>query len=106
MIETPNLNYIKELAGEDIEFEKKFIKIIKEEFPEEVDTYLGHIQTNELLMAAETVHKLKHKFNVLGLEKAYGYAVTYEENLREGNINMDMDFRAILQKITKYLTTI
>lgn len=106
MTETPNLNYIKELAGEDIEFEKKFIHIIKKEFPEEVDTYLEQIQTNELLMAAETVHKLKHKFNILGLEKAYGYAVTFEEDLREGNNKMDMDFRSILQKITKYLTTI
>lgn len=105
-MEIPNLNYIKELAGEDIEFENKFIDIIKKEFPEEVDTYLGHIQTNELLMAAEVVHKLKHKFNILGLEKAYGYAVTHEEDLREGNIKMDMDFRAILNGITKYLTTI
>lgn len=106
MTEVPNLNYIKELAGDDIEFEKKFISIIKKEFPEEVDTYLGQIRTNELLMAAETVHKLKHKFNILGLEQAYGYAVTYEEDLRDGNNKMDMNFRAILQKITKYLTTI
>ncbi len=106
MTETPNLNYIKELSGTDIEFEKKFITIIKQEFPEELQTYCHHIEQNQWDMAAEIVHKLKHKFNILGMEQAYGVAVVYEENLRKGDTALDKDFRKILNNITKYLRTI
>ena len=106
MKEQPNLNYVKELAGDDIEFEKKFIAIIKEEFPEEVDTYLKHLVADEPRAASEIVHKLKHKFNILSMEDSYKFAVAYEERLRTGNTEMDLDFRGILNTISSYLKTI
>jgi|TARA_R110000868_G_scaffold32516_5_gene118246 glycyl-tRNA synthetase alpha subunit len=106
MTEVPNLNYIKELAGDDIEFEKKFIDIIKKEFPEEVNAYLNHIENNKIVMAADVVHKLKHKFNILSMGRAYSFAVTYEENLRNDNKTLDKEYREILNNITLYLTTI
>ena len=106
MTETPNLNYIKELSGEDTDFEKKFIDIIKQEFPVEVNTYCHHIEQNQWDMAAEIVHKLKHKFNILGMEQAYGLAVTYEENLRKRDTGLDKDFKEILNDISQYLRSI
>ncbi len=106
MEELPNLNYIKELAGDDKDFEQKFIAIIKEEFPVEMETYLNHISMEEPRAAAEIVHKLKHKFNILSLEQAYGFAVVFEEELQLGNMKMDRDFKTILKKIETYLKTI
>lgn len=106
MKEQPNLNYIKELAGEDVEFENKFIAILKKEFPEEEQTYLNHIMAEEPRAASEIVHKLKHKFNILSMEDAYNFAVAYEEDLRTGNAEMDLDFRRILKTIESYLKTI
>ncbi|EAR02319.1 hypothetical protein [Maribacter sp. HTCC2170] len=106
MKEQPNLNYIKELAGDDIDFENRFIAIVKEEFPVEKDTYVGYIEQELPRAASEIVHKLKHKFNILSMEGAYKFAVTYEERLREGNTEMDMDFRKILETIETYLKTI
>ncbi|MGB5370755.1 MAG: Hpt domain-containing protein [Flavobacteriaceae bacterium] len=106
MEELPNLDYIKELAGDDKDFEQKFITIIKEEFPLERQIYLDHILKDEPRAAAEIVHKIKHKFNILGLEEAYRFAVAFEEELHLGNRKMDEDFKAILKKIETYLKTI
>ncbi|MFS4455984.1 Hpt domain-containing protein [Maribacter sp. 2304DJ31-5] len=106
MKEQPNLNYVKKLAGDDIDFENEFIALIKEEFPIERNTYLDHIEGEQLREASEIVHKLKHKFNILGMEGAYRFAVLYEERLCTGNIEMDMDFRTILKTIETYLKTI
>lgn len=106
MQEYPNLNYIKELSGEDTEFEQRFITILKEEFPEETEMYYGHIAKNELQMAAEIIHKLKHKFNILSLSNAYKLAVVYEEELRAGNADKDSRLRPILDQIKDYLNTL
>jgi hypothetical protein len=106
MQETPNLNYVKELAGDDIDFERRFITIIQNEFPIEKNAYLNHMQNKEPSAASEIVHKLKHKFNILGMEAAYKFAVAYEGQLSAGNMGMDMEFRSILIKIETYLKTI
>ena len=106
MQQPPNISYIKELSGEDRAFEQKFIKILKDEFPEEMRTYKEHIKQQELIRAAEMVHKLKHKFNILSMSNAYEFAVHYEEELREGRKELDVDFLPFLQTITNYLKTI
>lgn len=106
MQEKPNLTYIKELAGDDLAFEQKFIDILKEEFPEETAIYIAHIQKNEPRAAAEIVHKLKHKFNILSMEEAYKLAVNYEEELRAGRTEMHHRFKRILNTIKDYLNTI
>jgi len=106
MKETPNLKYIKELAGEDAEFEQKFIAIIKEEFPQEAGEYMQFIKNDQPRSAAEIVHKLKHKFNILSLEQAYLLAVDYEEELRKGHTELDNKFKSILKNIETYLKTI
>jgi len=106
MKKAPNLTYIKELAGDDAAFQEKFIQILKDEFPVEAATYQVHILREEPRSAAEVVHKLKHKFNILSMEEAYTYAVRYEEELRAGQTRMHAGFRKILQTIKDYLNTI
>lgn len=107
MQEVPNLNYIKELSGEDNAFEQKFIGVLQDEFPEEVQTYLDYIEKQyDYKAAAEMVHKLKHKFNILSMHKAYALAINYEEELLKGNYKSHSDFMPILIQIKTYLKTI
>lgn len=106
MTEKPNSNYIKELAGNDADFEQKFIAIIKEEFQQEVATYLSHLQNDMPRAASEDVHKLKHKINILGLEKSYEIAVRFEEELRVGNTKSQSEFTAILKTMEVYIKTL
>ncbi|MBT8313003.1 MAG: Hpt domain-containing protein [Maribacter sp.] len=105
-MEQPNLSYIKELAGDDVAFMQKFISIIKEEFPVEVKEYMRQLKNDQPREAAQIVHKLKHKFNILSLERAYILAVEYEEELRLGRIELHSKFITILKNIETYLKTI
>jgi len=107
MQETPNLKYIKELSGADNTFELKFVEVLKEEFPTEMQTYLEYVNSqHNLKSAAEMVHKLKHKFNILSMHNAYTLAVAYEEELLAGNSSTHAQFSAILEQINAYLKTI
>lgn len=105
-METPNLNYINELAGSDVEFKNQFIEILKVEFPVEKLEYLDNLENNRTRAASENVHKLKHKLNILGLEESYGLAVIFEEELRLGNDGLKKDFVKVLDTIEAYLNTI
>jgi len=102
----PNLDYIKELAGDDIEFENQFIQILKTEFPSEKVFYEKAISENNFYDAAQIVHKLKHKFNILGMTDAYALSVTYEEELNAQNMEKDEQFLNALCTIETYLKTI
>lgn len=106
MQEKPNLEYITELAGDDKVFEQKFIMILKKEFPVEQETYIALMDKSELMEAAEIVHKLKHKFNILSMTASYTFAVAYEEELKKSRPQMDSGFRDILNTIGTYLKTI
>lgn len=105
-MEQPNLNYIKQLAGDDAEFENKFIAILKEEFPQEKKEYTKQLSEKNTNETALIVHKLKHKLNILGLEKAYILAVSYEEDLRRGDAKLKNEFAKVLETIELYLNTI
>lgn len=106
MMEKPNLNYLKEISGGDIIFEKKMLEIVKKELPEEIKSYKNFIELQNYNQAAEIVHKIKHKISILGLEKSYDIAVEFENNLLEGNTSLREQFESILNNITKYLTTL
>ena len=84
-MEVPNLTYIDKLSGGDEAFKNKLISIIKDEFPDEKAVYEENIKSENFKLSAENVHKLKHKISILGLEKSYDVAVSFEENLLEGN---------------------
>ena len=102
-MEQPNLSYINSLSGGDIAFEEKLIAIIKNEFPKEQEIYQTNIDKKNLKLAAENVHKLKHKISILGLEKSYVIATTFESNLLEGDTSLCIAFESILNTIANYL---
>jgi len=102
-MEQPNFSYINSLCGDDEIFKQKLLDIIKMEYPEERDIYLKNSAAKNFKEAANNVHKLKHKISILGLEKSYEIAVAFEENLLEGNTNLNDQFESILNTITNYL---
>jgi len=102
-MEQPNQNYINNISDGDEIFKQKLIAILKKEFPEEKQVYFDNYNNEKYNLAAENVHKLKHKISILGLEKSYELAMIYEENLLEGNTSRQEEFKAILNIITNYL---
>lgn len=105
-MEHPNQTYINDLSGEDKVFKQKLIDLIKKEFPEEKQAYFDNCNAKNFKLAADNVHKLKHKISILGLEKSYKVAVAYEENLLDNDSNLKENFEAILDTITNYLETL
>ena len=68
-MEQSNLDYIKKLSGDNAEFKKKLIDIIKYELPLEIVAYEKFIEEQKLVNAAESVHKLKHLLYCRNLRK-------------------------------------
>ena len=106
MTEVPNLNYIKEIAGGNEEFEKKFLGIIQTEFPKEKEDYLRYLEDGALEESAKVVHKIKHKLGILGLTEGYKMAVRYEEDLKTGKILLMDEFSAILATVEDFILKI
>ena len=102
-MEQPNLNYIHKLSGGDTSFEAQLITVLKKEFPVEKEQFQKSIEANEFSETAEIVHKLKHKFSILGLEKGYQLAVEYENELNNNNKSLTLEFSKVLNKISSYL---
>lgn len=103
MAETPNLDYIKEIAGGNEEFEKKFLSIIQVEFPKEREDYRTLLDNGELEESAKVVHKIKHKLGILGLTNGYKMAIKYEEDLKIGNTSLKNDFEDILNAVEEFI---
>ena len=102
----PNLDYIDEIAENDIVFKNKLISIIKNEFPIEKDEFLKNINKNNFLLASQNVHKLKHKINMLGLKKGSETAIKFENELLQKNNSSSKEFILILKLIENYLNKI
>ena len=96
-MEQANSEYIDQLSGDNVEFRKKIIEILKRELPEEVATYREQIQNKNYLLAAGCVHKLKHKISILGLKKSYYIAEQFEDNLKVNSTDLESDFDAIIK---------
>ncbi len=105
-MELPNLSYIDALSGGDNAFKTKLITILKQEFPEEKETYFRNFKGQKFIAAAENVHKIKHKISILGLEKSYKIAEEFENNLKGHDSSGHEAFSAILQNISNYLKTL
>jgi HPt (histidine-containing phosphotransfer) domain-containing protein len=106
MKEIPNLNYLSQFSRGDKSFEEKMINIIKSEFPKEKKVYYNNFEEKKYKLAAENVHKIKHKISILGLEKSHEIATNFENNLRESNIDLASEFDEILQNVSDYLQTL
>jgi len=102
-MEQPNINYINQLSGDNLEFKAKMIAILKRELPEEVEIYQNQLLNKDLLEAAQCVHKLKHKISILGLEKSYYIAEQFEEHLKNKSTVLQSDFEAILKVMQQFV---
>ncbi|MFV8332023.1 Hpt domain-containing protein [Flavobacterium sp. XS2P14] len=102
-MEQPNLNYIDELSGDNLEFRTKLIGILKKELPKEIIGYSGEMENTNFLEAAQSVHKLKHKISILGLEKSYYIAEEYESDLKNNSTNLAVDFENILKIMQEFV---
>ena len=106
MTEVPNLNYIKEIAGGNEEFEKKFLSIIQAEFPKEKEDYLQNLENEELEESAKVVHKIKHKLGILGLNNGYKLEIKYEEDLKYGDVKLKDEFMSVLEQVEAFILKI
>jgi hypothetical protein len=52
---------------------------------------------------AQSVHKLKHKISILGLEKSCYLAEEYESNLKNNSTNLHSDFESILKNMQDFI---
>jgi len=102
-METPNFTYINDLAGDDLQFKKKLLSILKSELPIEIEDYLKSFKSGDFNKSAESVHKIKHKITILGLEKTYILAEQYEEELKVGNASFHKKFMEILDGMINFL---
>jgi hypothetical protein len=102
-MEQPNLSYINELSGDNLEFKNRIISILKRELPDEIRVYAAEYKNSNYLLAAESVHKLKHKISILGLEKSYYIAERYENNLKNNSTNLDSNFEIILKSMQGFV---
>ncbi len=103
MEEFPNLSYVHEIAGDDTDFAQRYINLFKEEFRWEVGMYLRYIKKQRPRQAAEIVAKSKYKLSMLGLARAFTFAVEYEKLLRLGDSSRDTEFRKILATVSAFL---
>ncbi|WP_149276597.1 Hpt domain-containing protein [Pareuzebyella sediminis] len=105
--ERPGLAYVKQIAGErDFDFQRKFVAILTAEFKGEMGEYLYHVRIDEPRAAAEIVDRMKYKFSVLGMEKAFAFAERHKEKLQLGDMSDDSDFKIILETISVFLRAI
>lgn len=102
-MDEPNMNYIEQLADGDAEFKQQFINILKEEFPKEKEQYLTAITKADYKLAREVVHKLKHKFNILGMENAYRLSVKYEDELKANTTVLNTQFMQVMDTMETYI---
>lgn len=105
-MEQPNLNYISELSGNDLEFRSTLIEIVKKELPIEIEFYQKSIESDNFFNAAQAVHKLKHKISILGLEKSYYIAEDFENNLNNNSKTLQDEFEAILESMIRFVNNL
>lgn len=106
MGEQPNLDYIDKLAAGDEAIRKRLISVLKQEFPIEVAIYREQILNSIYLQAAESVHKIRHKIGLLGLENSYFSSKIYEQNLRNNVLQNQINFENTINKIEFFLKNI
>lgn len=98
-----NLSYINKLAGTDENFRNKLIEVLKTELPLEVEVFSRQFREGNLILASQSVHKLKHKIHILGLEKSYYIAHSFEENLMKNSTELFSEFEAIVKTMSEFV---
>ncbi len=99
----PNINYIKKIADGNTSVEKKLLAIVKKEVPIEKKLLEQHLQLKNFPKAALTVHKLKHKFVVLGFENEYELITNFEKQLLHNNTALLHKFTDLLLQLETFV---
>ena len=102
-MEPLDFSYLNSLSGGDKEFELKILNVIKEEFPGERNEYEENLEKGNFKLAADNVHKIKHKISILGLKKSKEIAVEHEELLKLNDLALKHDFEKVLNIITDFI---
>jgi HPt (histidine-containing phosphotransfer) domain-containing protein len=105
-METPNLNYITDLADGSQEFINEIIQIFKKELVLEIEIFKNAISNSNFKEASEIVHKLKNKISLLSLEKSYYIAQDFENNLKNNSNTLQQEFEDILTLMNDYVKTL
>ena len=105
-MEQPTLDYINRLSNGDEGIFNTLIGVIKREFPVERASYDSSVQEKDYRMIEESVHRLKHKINVFGLENSYQTANRYEQNLRKNSFELKEEFDEVLTVISNFIKTL
>ena len=102
-MQTPSLQYIKDLADGDQSFVLEITTLLKKEFPKDLKLFYQRVEENDLFGIASSVHKIKYKFGLLGLEDDLLIASKFEYEIKTGNKALLIQFESILLKIDRYL---
>jgi HPt (histidine-containing phosphotransfer) domain-containing protein len=102
-MEEPNMDYIKNMAGDDQSFIRQLLNIALKEIPIERDQYILHIEKNDYEAAANLVHKIKHKFSIFGMKESYTFSVEYEASLKNKDASGHEKFMNRLNVMQDYV---
>ncbi len=103
-METPNINYVHDISGGDQDFERQLITILKKEFPAELKEYESAMEIKDFALAAEKVHKIRHKISIFGLEEGFALSEEYENQLKLGKPeNLKDNFEQLLKIINRFI---
>jgi hypothetical protein len=95
-MEIPNIEYINKLSRNDEAIKQKFIRILKDELPIEIDAYYVSLHLNKWGQTKECIHKLKNKIAILGLENSYYLADEYEKSEQSSRKDLQIVFEKTL----------
>ncbi len=65
-----NLNYLKSLSDNNVEFEREIIEMFLKQLNEDIETIVETINSEDYLKASDLVHKLKGSFRMFGAKGA------------------------------------
>jgi len=102
-MQTPSLHYINDLADGDQSFVIEITMLMKKEFPKDLKLFHKRMQENDLIGVASSIHKIKYKFGLLGLEEDVIIASKFEKEIKKGSKELLVKFEEILLKIDQYL---
>jgi hypothetical protein len=105
-MEQPNLDYILKLSGSNELVKSKLINTMKFELPLEIDAYYLSLRLNKTAQAAACVHKLKNKIGILGLEEGYHIAEEYENQLKNREKKLHIEFENILTLMQLFVNSL
>lgn len=105
-MQEPSLEYINDLADGDQSFVLEITTLLKSEFPKDLKLFYKRLEENDLKGVASSIHKIKYKFVLLGLEEDVIIASTFENEVVKGSKELLIKFEEILLKTNQYLQTL